>query len=423
MERRWSGVRKCFTIVTVVLAVVLFGRIGQIMSPTLYYISGSRTEGWNRVKNMLGILPIPFSDSETSQREDTDPASRKIAEEQLGRIREWQQDILLAKGQAEPDLAEGGETPDAGERLTPETASGTDATAVGGEPIAEGDSVEVASAMVHGTNNSDMEWRNGLIHHSEPLIRYDLTQFTVADNLLREFYTVDPTTAVTEAGITWENLNRYDLHVEPGSDLPQILIYHTHSQEGYIDSRPDHKEDTVVGAGEKLAELLRGYGYSVLHDTGEYDVIRRNDAYYYAADALEQILAENPSIEVVIDLHRDEMPEGKKLVTQIDGKDCAMFMFFNGLSYDSTSGPISYLKNPNLAENLAFSLKAQMRANEYYPGLTRKIYLRKSRYNMHYRGKSMLIELGAQTNTVEEAMNAVEPLSHIIALTLGGTDS
>lgn len=100
-----------------------------------------------------------------------------------------------------------------------------------------------------------------------------------------------------------------------------------------------------------------------------------------------------------------------------------MFMFFNGLSYDSTSGPISYLKNPNLAENLAFSLKAQMTANEYYPGLTRKIYLRKSRYNMHYRGKSMLIELGAQTNTVEEAMNAVEPLSHIIALTLGGTDS
>lgn len=423
MERKWNGVRKCFTLVTVVLAVILFGQIGKLMSPTLYYISGTQTEGLQRVRNMLGRLPIPFSESETPRRADADPASRKIAEEQLGRIREWQQDMLLANGHGDLVREDGEAMGDAGEDTTTEKAAGTDETAAGGGPITAGDSVEVASAMVSGTNNSDMEWRNGLIHHSKPLFRYDLTQFTVADNLLREFFTVDPTTAVTEAGITWDNLNRYDLHVEPGSDLPQILIYHTHSQEGYIDSRPDHTEDTVVGAGEKLAELLRGYGYYVLHDTGEYDVIRRNDAYYYSADALEQILAENPSIEVIIDLHRDEMPKEKKLVTQIDGKDCAMFMFFNGLSYDSTSGPISYLKNPNLSENLAFSLKAQITANEYYPGLTRKIYLRKSRYNMHYRGKSMLIELGAQTNTVEEAMNAVEPLSHIIALTLGGTDS
>ena len=70
-------------------------------------------------------------------------------------------------------------------------------------------------------------------------------------------------------------------------------------------------------------------------------------------------------------------------------------------------------------ENLAFSFQAQVKANEYYPGFTRKIYLRGYRYNMHFRGKSMLIELGAQTNTVEEIMNAIDPLSHVIAMTLG----
>ena len=93
---------------------------------------------------------------------------------------------------------------------------------------------------------------------------------------------------------------------------------------------------------------------------------------------------------------------------------------FNGLSYIRKKGEISYLENEYIQDNLAFSFQAQVAANEYYPGIARKIYLKAYRYNLHLRPRSMLIELGAQTNTVEEIMNACEPLAHIISIVLGG---
>ena len=76
-----------------------------------------------------------------------------------------------------------------------------------------------------------------------------------------------------------------------------------------------------------------------------------------------------------------------------------------------------------MQENLAFSFQMQMAALEYYPGLTRKNYLNAYRYNMHLRGKSLLVELGAQTNTVEEIKNAIGPLAHILDIVLGGKNT
>ena len=174
-----------------------------------------------------------------------------------------------------------------------------------------------------------------------------------------------------------------------------------------------------MGAGEKLANLLEEkYGFRVLHHKGVYDE-EREDAYAKALPALEEILEENPTIEVVIDLHRDGMSGDRKLVMDLQGKPTARFMFFNGLSYTQKGGEISYLENPYIQENLALSFQAQVAANEYYPGIARKVYLKAYRYNMHLKPKSMLIELGAQNNTVEEIMNACDPLAHILAIVLG----
>ena len=217
-----------------------------------------------------------------------------------------------------------------------------------------------------------------------------------------------------------EKLLSYDMRLQTQSDQPQILIYHTHSQEGFVDSDFSDPSTTIVGAGELLARYLRGYGFHVIHHTGKYDVDNRDYAYSYAGPAVEEILKENPSIEVIIDLHRDGVAEDTHMVTQIGDKTMAQFMFFNGLSRTVARGDIAYLKNEHIDENLAFSFQAQRVANAYYPGLARKIYLKGYRYNMHYRGKSLLIELGAQTNTVEEIMNAVEPLANILKLTLEG---
>ena len=86
-------------------------------------------------------------------------------------------------------------------------------------------------------------------------------------------------------------------------------------------------------------------------------------------------------------------------------------MFFNGLSRTKANGNIDYLKNPYIEDNLAFSLQMQISAANKYPGFTRRIYLRGYRYNMHLKPKTLLIEAGAQTNTVEEMRNAMEVLA------------
>ena len=153
---------------------------------------------------------------------------------------------------------------------------------------------------------------------------------------------------------------------------------------------------------------------------GMYDVESRDDAYAKAAVGLEEVLAKNPSIEVIIDLHRDAVNGNRKLVTNIQGMEMAQFMFFNGLSYTRAHGELTSLPNPYIQENLAFAFQMKLTADEYYPGLTRKTYLKGYRYNLQYRPKSLLIELGAQTNTVEEAMNACRPLAHIISMVLKG---
>lgn len=256
-----------------------------------------------------------------------------------------------------------------------------------------------------------------------PSFTYDWSQYQELEELVKGFYIVDPTTTATADKLNIEYLAGADMTMQGDNSHPQILIYHTHSQEGYADSVPGDVSTGVVGAGEYLAELLREqYGFSVIHHTGQYDVESRDNAYSYAEPAIRRILEENPSIEVVIDLHRDEVKEGVHLVTDIDGRPTAKFMFFNGLSYSNKQGNIDYLYNPYIKDNLAFSFQAQALANEYYPGVTRGIYLRALRYNMHFRPKNMLIELGAQNNTREEIWNAVPIIAQILGMELNGVE-
>jgi len=251
------------------------------------------------------------------------------------------------------------------------------------------------------------------------LVQVDLVSLGDYETLLKEFYTVDANTSASSERLNVESFLQKDMTVSKEDEGPQILIFHTHSQEGFADSVPGDESTTIIGVGERLKQVLEEtYGYQVLHHMGKYDVESRNDAYSEALPEIEQLLEENPTIQVVIDLHRDSMPEGTKLVMDLDGKPTARFMFFNGLSRTKTTGNISYLHNENLDENLAFSFQMQLKAAEYYPGLTRKIYLKGYRYNMHLKDKFLLVELGAQNNTVEEAMNACDPLAHILDLVL-----
>ncbi len=252
---------------------------------------------------------------------------------------------------------------------------------------------------------------------------YQLAQLQDYDFLIKHFYTVHSSTTARREEMDAAVLTGMDLSMKKDPSVPQILIYHTHSQETYADYAAGNKKATVVELGNRLTALLEEKGYQVLHDTTSYDMaagkLDRNHAYNYALDGIMGILQKYPSIQVVLDLHRDGVKESLHMVRAVNGKATAPIMFFNGMS-QTPEGEIEYLKNPYKTENLAFSLQMQLLAEEEYPDLTRKIFLKGLRYNLHVRPRSALVEVGAQTNTLEEALNAMEPLADLLDQVLGG---
>lgn len=255
----------------------------------------------------------------------------------------------------------------------------------------------------------------GAVYAAEQLSDYDF--------LMKHFYSVHSSTTAGRDVMNAAKFLETDMRIQKDSSVPQILIYHTHSQETYADYGPGSPDATVVGVGNYLTELLTARGWNVIHDTSAYDIkdgkLDRNRAYTYALDGISGILQKNPSIQVVLDLHRDGVQPGLHLVSEVNGKPTASIMFFQGMSR-TPEGPIEYLPNPHLEENLAFAFQMQLDAAERFPGLTRKIYLKGLRYNLHLRPRSALIEVGAQTNTYEEARNAMEPLAELLNRVLQG---
>ena len=253
---------------------------------------------------------------------------------------------------------------------------------------------------------------------SAPAQEIDMNQLNNYEYLVGTFYTIDGTTMTSPQELNAEKFLEKNLTLDLSTGGPKVLIYHTHSQEAFKDSVPGDPSTTIMGVGTYLTELLNAHGIETIHHEGVYDLIDgkmdRSKAYQLAEPDIRQILKENPGIEVVIDLHRDGVAQGTHLVTEIHGKQTAQIMFFNGLSRTRKNGEIVYLNNPYREENLATSFQMQLMAARYYPGFTRHIYLKSYRYNLDLAPKAMLIEAGAQTNTVEEMRNAMEVLADIL---------
>ncbi len=290
------------------------------------------------------------------------------------------------------------ETSEAGENPTPEETSVSEKTP---EPDMH-DSAETLAVTV-------------------PHPEIDLSPAKLADYdyLLGQFYIVDSNTEADAVQLSAEDFLQQDFKISRDTDTPQILIYHSHSQETFADSREGEEADTIVGVGDYLTHLLtETYGYQVVHIKEQFDMksgeLDRSAAYDYARDYLEPYLQEHPDIQVIIDLHRDGVPEDRHLITEINGKPTAQILFYNGLSYTVIKGSLDYLPNPYIQQNLAFSFQLEYQAAEYYPEFYRGIYLAGYRYNLHLRPRSILLEAGAQTNTVQEVKNAMEPFADIL---------
>lgn len=258
-----------------------------------------------------------------------------------------------------------------------------------------------------------------------PVIDLSPERLSDSDYLLNQFFVEDSATEAVPGLLNAARFLEKDLTIKQDASAPQILIYHSHASETFADSREGRQGDTIVGVGSCLARILKEkYGYHVIHIKDAFDMaggtLDRSKAYDYAGEFLTSFLEKNPSIEVILDVHRDGVPEDRRLVTEINGKKTAQIMFYNGISYTKEQGNVDYLPNPYIEDNLAFSFQMEYQAAQYYPDFYRCIYLAGYRYNLHLRPKSMLLEVGAQNNTVQEAKNAMEPFAELLNKVLQG---
>lgn len=197
----------------------------------------------------------------------------------------------------------------------------------------------------------------------------------------------------------------------PGpQDEPQVLIIHTHGSESFnginmgdISARSTDNEQNVVRLGSEIAEIFESSGISVIHDTGIRDYPSYNGSYTRTLAEIEAYLEMYPSIEIVIDVHRDAITDDEgnitKTVCQIGGEDAAQVMLVMG----SDEGGLSH---PLWEENLKLGLRLQEKMNQLFPGLARPLNLRIDRFNQHATTGSILVEIGCSGNTLDEAVLA-----------------
>ena len=220
-----------------------------------------------------------------------------------------------------------------------------------------------------------------------------------------------------------------DLNVEYNKN--DIMIFHTHTCESYTPTEQNNYQASgtfrttdlnysVVRVGDELEKYLVDYGYKVVHDKSYHDYPAYTGSYDRSIITVKNLLSTNQNTDIVIDLHRDGVSSqaGKRLA-KIQGNNCAQLMFFNGLSYNN-AGPITTLTNPYIEDNLAFSFQLFYHSKQKYDGLCTKTYLKAYRYNMHLCPKSLLVELGTQYNTVDEAKNSMEYFAELLNDVLTG---
>lgn len=205
--------------------------------------------------------------------------------------------------------------------------------------------------------------------------------------------------------------------LDEGSDLsikdkskPTVLIYHSHTSESYAlldvglynssDASSKDPSKNMVRIGDEIKRYLEKYGFNVIHDTEIHDT-DYNNSYADSRKNVEKYLEEYPSIEVTIDVHRDDITYQNKTKVKptqiINGKKAARMMLISGCEYNR-------VKNfPDWEENLKFDLQVQQKVNEMYPGLMRPILFSERKYNMYETHYSFLVEVGTDANTLEEA--------------------
>ncbi len=283
--------------------------------------------------------------------------------------------------------------------------------------------VQGENKNVLGTGDVNFETGTNTVNNS--IISY--MKGNSYDEIFRSTYVVDSRAGVVQSMFDFEAFESTDLTLkEPTDTEPKVLIFHTHGSEQYKDSQGI--DEGVYLLGRTLEkELEEKYGINTIHIEKRYDQVDGQTqilgAYERMEPDVQAMLKKYPSIEVCIDIHRDGLPDDMKQTIDIGGQEYAPLMFVNGLSSYNNKGtvePLGDLENPNLEDNLAFSYRLKQAVNSKYNGLVKDIYINAYRYSLHMKPKSILLEVGAQNNTVEESVSSTKKFAEILAGVLKG---
>ena len=211
-------------------------------------------------------------------------------------------------------------------------------------------------------------------------------------------------------------------------DAPTVLILHTHTTESYTKSigesyaessafRTLSEDYNMISIGDHLAQLLENSGIHVIHDRQLHDYPSYSGSYNHARKSTAAYLKEYPSIQLVLDLHRDASGDDSnqmRTLATVNGLSSAQLMLVVG-----TNG--SGLTHPNWEENLALALKLHTACNRISPGIMRYVNLRAQRFNQDLSTGALIVEVGAAGNSHTEALTAIEVLAEGIICLANGT--
>ena len=229
----------------------------------------------------------------------------------------------------------------------------------------------------------------------------------------------------TDYAIDMTSLLQKDSPVALGEQGVQVLIMHTHGTEAYTQSpghayvasgeyRTTDSSANMLRVGQEICDILNDRGVSAVHSRTLNDYPAYNGSYNRALKDIQAHIQQYPTIQLVIDVHRDAIATGNtyyKTAAEVDGQQTAQLMFVTGTDAGG-------LTHDHWQDNLAFQAQLHDRLNSAYPGIMRPMSIRASRFNQHIRKGSMLVEVGACGNTLEEALAAAQIFANTLADTL-----
>jgi stage II sporulation protein P len=193
---------------------------------------------------------------------------------------------------------------------------------------------------------------------------------------------------------------------------PLVAIYNSHNGETFTPDDGVPRIDGINGGVVKVAEMLakaleEKHGIPTVRSEKIHDYPSYALSYANSLKTAEEILKKHPSVEIVIDVHRDYQPTRAQTTAAINGRQSAKILFIVGNDARQT--------HPRWRQNLAFVTSLEKKMNEIYPGLSRGVRQQDGRYNQHLHPRAILVEMGSAENSLAEAIRSAEMLADVLA--------